>query len=138
MAYEGSIEYMEIPLGQVHWSKNITSPFMEPSKRAPHMWYTGDRNCTEISARVFLLANVVSNKKSLVLDDSSHEDIEGLGCVVIGTRQSHWYSLQHHYVLLVRRVSGPEYQVPRYERAGVGTLETWDINFDSGENVIIL
>lgn len=136
MAYEGGIKYMDIPFKQVQWNKTVISPFAAALNDSSNRWYTGDPNYARIPVRVFLLAATFRDKGSLVLDHSSNASIEGLRCVVIGTRKNLWYYLnihQEHYVLLVRRIDGPGDTAPKYERVGVGTLETKDIDFKSGE-----
>lgn len=142
MGYKGAINYMNIPYGEVYWSGGAISPF-NTSENAKNIWYTGDQRYTTITARVCpLVANAVDGKH-LILDDSSDTRMEGLECVVVGSQKGHWrwYSsdkkYQKHYVLLVRQVNGLGDTAPTYERAGVGILETEDIDIDFWKEGII-
>ena len=63
MAYEGGIEYMSVPYGNVDWTKDIVSPFngTEVSKGEDPM------AVTQLKAPVYGLVD--SDSAALVLDD---------------------------------------------------------------------
>ena len=138
MTYEGDIEYMEIPFGQVNWSQEISSPFPRTSKSLETMWHTGDGHCLELRSPVWTCdLGQLGMEKSLVFDSDELEMRRGeLTFVVVGTekveRRTAVAEGKNHYVILLR--SG-EKSGDGYQRIGVGTIRAHDSDFNKVVNV---
>lgn len=133
MAYKGGIEYMKIPFGQVQWNKGIKSPFAKSSRDGENAWHTGDESYATISAQVYSLKRDVQDTRSFILDNKSQGNLDGLRCVIVGTRKDCWWFFNEqrrkHYVLLVK-LSYMDGNIGVYKRLGVATLENQDVDFE--------
>ncbi|KAF2734668.1 HET-domain-containing protein [Polyplosphaeria fusca] len=121
MAYEGGIEYMEVPFGMVAWTEEIVSPFQHP--------YQSQRDddsgvMPELSVKAWVI--VEPEKRDFVLDEPALWDDRRseIMCVVLGVQKQ--ILPDHHqlqYVLLVAAIKEEE-EESMYERVGVAALET--------------
>lgn len=142
MAYEGGIQYMNIPFGEVEWNIEIISPFTNTPVNKANMWYTGNPKYAEIRApvRKYAVRSRGRYSSPFVFDNNNFEKgyMADLRCIVVGSQKKvqHLGLNQHrkHYVLLVRPAMARK---GVYERVGVGTLETQEIDFRNGSQVRI-
>ncbi|PSN73725.1 HET-domain-containing protein [Corynespora cassiicola Philippines] len=113
MAYDGGIEYMDIPYGRVAWSEDIISPF-----HGKGLEDTGVMNSeelpTEVEAPIWHFTD--AHSAEIVFDESDRVIENSLQCVIVGTQ------LGMSYVLIVT-LSNKGF----YERAGVGILKSTQI-----------
>ncbi len=116
MAYEGGIDFLELPLGGVDWQKDkIHSPWIpDPAE----VQTTDQAGRIELSciARGFNLQGARANEVMIVYDIPKTEG-GLLKCIVMGRRREGGKPEDaRHYVLFVAPKSGS------YERVGVGFM----------------
>jgi len=124
MAYEGGIDFLELPLGGVNWQKDeVHSPW---NITAPEVYHTTDQTGSiELSAiaRKFEEQGT-QGKESMVVYDIPENERQALRCVVMGKRKAkekEKVALENarHYVLFI----APQPGAPKiYERVGVGYM----------------
>lgn len=142
MAYEGGIDYLDLPLNGIDWKLDeILSPWHVDSVAST--WHTGDQKKTEIKAiaRTFAISRRDGAEYKLIydipetFDDSSRE----VKCVVVGTLKTK-DSLKMsdslktpntmHFVLLITMMGIlKDSQASMYQRVGVGQIPGRCINF---------
>lgn len=138
MAYDGGIDFLDLPLGRVHWVEGaIRSPWAPGGSET---WHTGDG---EESVEIRALANPLNLPKLsqgltvspdgnlIVFDNPGLMAIESrsLMCVVVGKSGNHLRMTEDetvHFVLIITIVRGfsdviDGHQV--YERVGVGRVK---------------
>jgi len=120
MAYEGGIDFLDLPLGGVEWQKEeIHSPWIPDASQVYHT--TDSRGSIELSgtAREFNIKDAGLNEAILVYDIPKTAS-QLLKCVVMGKRREQGnVGDARHYVLLIAQ-KGPAAKV--YERVGVGFM----------------
>ncbi|KAI0872387.1 heterokaryon incompatibility protein-domain-containing protein [Hypoxylon argillaceum] len=133
MAYEGAIDFMELPFGGIEWEKEeIYSPWSHPSPILPSVsresiipntsWHTAEtngRNDLKAVARDFsALAH-----PDIVYDKGERPENRIVKCVIVGRKKmiTGLKSDRIHYVLVVARKQDAISQAT-YERVGVGAL----------------
>jgi len=121
MAYEGGIDYLEMPFDGVDWQKEVHSPWLPNAAEAYH---TADRNGnTALSAiaRTFEVRETQADE-SLIVHDNPNAVTEGVMvvCVVMGRRKADPRPEDaRNYVLFV----APKNESKAvYERVGVGFM----------------
>jgi len=118
MAYEGGIDFLELPLGGVEWQEDeVHSPWIPDTSEVYHTM-TPTRSC-ELSA----IARDFDIKGASIIYDTPGPDIEKLPlkCIVMG-RQQQQEELENarHYALFITPIKGAS---KYYERIGVGFLQ---------------
>lgn len=133
MAYEGAIDFMELPFGGIEWEKEeICSPWSHSSPILPSVsresiisntsWHTAEtngRNDLKAVARDFsALAD-----PDIVYDKGERPENRIVRCVIVGRKKmtTGLKSDRIHYVLVVSQKQEAASQAT-YERVGVGAL----------------
>jgi len=131
MRYDGPIQFIDVPYGQVSWSKSIVSPFTRTQSPEVQREHEGITTQTfELKAPVWQIAHLDLQSEWVILDEQDRTFADPLQCVVIGkSKMGHSDDQQTHYVLLVHSVAGTD-DDPVYERVGVGVLERSQIVFE--------
>ncbi|OCK73239.1 hypothetical protein K432DRAFT_399013 [Lepidopterella palustris CBS 459.81] len=108
MAYEGGIEYMDVPYGKVDWAKDIVSPFNGTKLSEAH----DPMVVTQLKAPIYDLVD--SQSAGLVLDETDRSIKRHLKCIIVGTSKAPNPKDQALcYVLLVQEAVDQE---PKYLR----------------------
>lgn len=120
MAYEGGIDFLELPLGGVIWQKDeIYSPWLLDVSEVHHtINHTGSIELSAI-ARDF---NIGSDgaKNFLIIYDIPKTEGQSLKCIVMGRRREEGkLEDARHYVLFIAPKGG---MAKVYERVGVGFM----------------
>lgn len=122
MAYEGGIDFLELPFGGVDWQKDdIRSPWTLDSSNVCH---TIDQTTTGIelcaNAREFNTTKAKPEEFTIVYDIPSNE-VQSLMCIVMGRRIENGVEPEdaRHYVLFITSKEGA---ANVYERVGVGHM----------------
>lgn len=123
MAYEGGISFLDLPFGEIDWTKNIE--FRSPYSASESSQESRDRMSSSSSkhreelrvvARSFDM--VTASSSSRIIWDDPNATNDQLRCVVIGRLASESGSLaQKHWVIVLRELS-----TGLYERVGAGCL----------------
>jgi hypothetical protein len=138
MRYEGAIDYLDVPLGEVDWDSphdGILSPWKSYTWG---LWHTSDDDGGTSEGSVVLKADSRKFQRSPNVEDEyevfydAEENIASrsidVKCVVLGRkRASVNFSMEQtiHYVLLItpKRVKTSDEQgMQTYERIGVGLM----------------
>ncbi|KAI1122254.1 HET-domain-containing protein [Nemania abortiva] len=130
MAYEGAIDFMDLPFGKVNWEEGeIRSPWSPPSLATPsssHLsiisnasWHTADkngRNDLTAIARDFS----TSADARIVYDGGKRPRDQIVKCVLVGRSKTSMRmdNEKFYYVLVIAQ----KQDARSYERIGVGTL----------------
>jgi hypothetical protein len=130
MAYEGGIEYMDVPYVKVDWAKDIVSPFNGTKLSEPH----DPMVVTHLKAPIYDLVD--SQSANLILDETDHNiKRHHLKCIIVGTSKLPQPKDQALcYVLLVQEAVGQDPSI--YERAGVARLKRNQIAFNLSNPLI--
>ncbi len=120
MAYQGGIEYLELPFDEVKWEE-IRSPWQADEVR------TVDRaNFLElrVTARTFELGGALAGEAKVVYDMCGTTDLRTTICIVIGVAKGEMpVGDRTHYVLFVASKTPPiTGRMQVCERVGVGHL----------------
>lgn len=123
-AYEGGIDFLDLPLGGVDWEKDVHSPWIPDTAEGYH---TTDRDgSVELSARARAFDVRVRDRQAganefMIVYDSPQTEGKPLKCVVMGRRRSSGGKPEQarHYVLFVAPKEGSNHV---YERVGVGFM----------------
>lgn len=131
MAYNGAIEYMDLPFDQVDWEKqDIVSPW---STSPLETWsYSGDSSNFPLGLKV-LARQFDGGKAADILEDATivldvpQVDNLALECVILGSLKSPDHRSRDeriHFVLLVtiEEPQGHHRGLRIYNRAGVGSM----------------
>lgn len=113
MGYDGGIDFVDLPLGGVHWSTDtIKSPWAE----GPDIWHTGDgKEFVELKAwaRPLELKSVdlaSPEEIELVSDGKDTVDLENknLMYVVVGREKKSSFDIEAmaHFILIITRSKG--------------------------------
>jgi hypothetical protein len=121
MAYEGGIDFLELPLGGVEWPESeIHSPWKKKDPRGYHT--SGQSGSMELSAiaRNFDIKTFSPSEFMIVYDIPQTEGIP-LACIVMGRRVENGRprSAWRHYVLFITPKTT---EAGVYERVGVGFM----------------
>lgn len=111
MGYDGGIDFVDLPLGGVHWSTNaIKSPW---ATEASDTWHTGDgKEFVELKAwaRPFELKSAeLAAPEEIELMSDSHDTVElenqDLMYVVVGREKKSSFDIEAmaHFILIVTR-----------------------------------
>jgi hypothetical protein len=116
MAYQGGIDFLDLPLGGVDWSKDVIySPWIQDPTEAHTTDQVGSIDLNSV-ARGFDLQGAKSGEFMIVYDIPRTEGAS-MKCIVMGRRrESGKLEDARHYVLLVAPKAG------FYERIGVGFM----------------
>ncbi|OJD38714.1 serine threonine protein kinase [Diplodia corticola] len=133
MAYEGGIDYLDVPFNEVAWDKDqIKSPW-DRKLSQQSSWHTADRGASsKLTARARGFSD--SADDSIIYDRGGRPVGQELKCVVIGRSKLEEPSGRRtHYVLIIGKRRRHD-----WERVGVGKLMGKDIAVeDSGSLVSI-
>ena len=137
MAYEGGIDYLDLPFDGVDWEeKEIRSPWKPGSAG---VWHTVDQiGITELSAvaRDFDFKESTGQQSQIIYDIPATTDgvvNQQVKCVVVGRLKSVEYPERDkmHYVLLITQRPSQTFRGEQvYERVGVGYMPGSWINLD--------
>jgi hypothetical protein len=119
MAYNGSVEFMDIPFGKVEWVRGLR--FDKKRKRALVTDISSLRKCHhERRGAGYAILDLDGVKKGWIqYDMETHERLNAEGYVVVG-RDSHKSDAgKRNYYILVVRLTGME---NRYTRVGAGCI----------------
>lgn len=141
MAYEGAINFMDLPFGEIDWEeREIHSPWgpqspcltssLRPNHSSNAAWYTTNRN-ERIDLKVIVRDFLASADARIVYDSGQRPSNRAVKCVVVGRRKktTRVDDALIHYVLVVAQKVGPGYDAI-YERIGVGALPGTSITLD--------
>ncbi|KAF7540977.1 hypothetical protein G7054_g964 [Neopestalotiopsis clavispora] len=134
MAYDGPIDFVDVPLGGVDWENDeVRSPWAISSTET---WYTGQTTAKRhLKVLVRDLIDYTSIDTKLVYDNPSlarPKQVQ-LQCVVLGRQKTKGVARDNiiHYVVLVAATTTAGQDVRTYERIGVGSLPGKHINLDN-------
>lgn len=147
MAYDGGIDFLDLPLGGVHWFPDaIRSPWATGSSNT---WHTGDGEDSvqlKAEARHFSLGDVrlaAEDEVVIMYDDPGVKKEEGdLMCVVVG-REKKKKSIEEmtHFVLFIMLSKEP-LGTPEgkrvYERIGVGHMKGQFLDLKAPVKAIVI
>lgn len=127
MAYQGAIDYMDLPFDGVDWEKEeIRSPWTYIPRKS--MWLTADRTANTMLTGVGRDLSI-REEDDVVFDEYDRKRDLDLKCVVIGcSKTGSSIDNKIHYVLLVGRGSSVENGI--WERLGVAKLPGKRITLD--------
>ena len=120
MAYEGGIDFLNLPLGGVDWQEDeISSPWIPDASEVYHIIdRTGSIELSAI-ARGFNIQVAGANEFMIVYDVPKTEG-QQLKCIVMGRRRGEGkLEDARHYVLFITPKGGA---AKVYERVGVGFM----------------
>ncbi|VUC29825.1 unnamed protein product [Clonostachys rosea] len=123
MAWDGAINYMDVPFNKVIWLNNLRNPFT-----STHIGLTDEWD-GRLSARANdLMARTWRRKDDLFLDFEDHKDgMSFWKCVLLGKENGdNSSSGASYYVLLIREVPGTV--PPTWQRVGVGKVSHTQIS----------
>ena len=132
MSLDGCIRYLDIPLGQTEWSKDIYSPFLVQHSGDSGIFSAVTRGypIPELRAKTRKFVPTADNeiilKECLFFDTEVITSLQELSCVIVGEDKGRLGG--KCYVLVIRPVSTSE-NPERYERVGVGSIERSGISF---------
>ncbi|KAK1826462.1 HET-domain-containing protein [Podospora conica] len=138
MAYDGPIDYLDVPFGEVDWFEgDIWSPWSGERQEPGEL---------RIAGRYFLKEPVAPNSEhvefELVLDDedATTEKWEYWRCMLAGRRKAKALPLSQrtHYILIVAQVpsrSGED--ASNWERIGVGMMPGEFISDPVGDEIVV-
>lgn len=143
MAYQGAIEYMDLPFARVDWEQqDIVSPW---SSSPLDTWsYSGD--ATAIPSQLKVVARRFDMEKAkcgiqgaIIILDNPEANQLALECVVLGRFRDSFFERQdewRHFVLLVKikEVQSQPDAVSEYSRVGVGSIPGALIDWDEQGN----
>jgi hypothetical protein len=120
MAYEGGVDFLELPLGGVDWRNvEIHSPWSQVASDVHHTTNTTGNVELKATARTFDIRNAASREFVIVYDTPRTEG-QQLLCIVMGRRiEKGKPEDARHYVLFIAPKSG---SARVYERVGVGFM----------------
>ncbi|KAI1114936.1 HET-domain-containing protein [Nemania sp. NC0429] len=119
MAYEGAINFMDLPFGEIEWQENeVRSPW---NHSLDTTWFT-----TNMEERIDLTVTTrdffESADNHIVYDRGERPKDQVVKCVVVGKRRKAEVDAKRiHYVLVVAQKGGAGHDAG-YERIGVGSL----------------
>ena len=131
MAYDGSIQFMDIPFGEADWNDNLRfdkkHKYALFNKKGKHALITdigGFRNCS--LEQKAILDSSKTKRGWIQYDIDGGEDLHSERCVVVGRKSDeddedeHGLKNKEYYILVVR----PTSRDGEYERAGVGLIQS--------------
>jgi hypothetical protein len=120
MAYEGSIDFLELPFGGVEWHHDeIRSPWAQGAAEVYHTTKPAGNIELKAIARRFDIQNDTAHEFLILYDIPRTEGLH-LMCIVMGWRkEDRKPESARHYVLFIAPKRGAT-QV--YERVGVGYM----------------
>lgn len=130
MAFQGEIDYLSVPFGQVNWDTELKSPWQAMETKS-----TGRSGPPSIRARAYRLSvRETSSDVNLVFNSRGQlqPPISNALCVVVGrARGLVPEESRIHYVLLIRPSDSmcSSMSVETYERVGAGSLPREFIDF---------
>lgn len=148
MAYDGGVDFLDLPLGGVHWFTDaIKSPW---AHGAADTWHTGDgKEFVELKAGARTLAFgdaelAAQNGFVIVWDSPDMINIaaQGLMCVVVGReRKRETVEETIHFVLVIRMSKGPlciKEGSKICERVGVGHMKGKFLGSESSAQAVLI
>ena len=152
MGYDGGIDFLDLPLGGVHWSADaIKSPW---ATGGADTWHTGDGNefvelkaqarpfATKGMGQAAQAAQTAQGEVELVCDSQDMVDLKCLMCVVMGREKKNGAIDETvHFVLVVTRTKEPlksKEGNTLYERVGVGRVKGKDLDLKSPPQAIVI
>ncbi|KAJ0120690.1 hypothetical protein J7T55_015422 [Diaporthe amygdali] len=148
MAYDGGIDFLDLPLGGVHWFTDaIKSPWAPGSADT---WHTGDgKEFVELKAwaTTFTLgdASLATHDGVLIVYDSPGMitmGVEDLMCVVVGREiKKDTVRETTHFALVIKASTGPvsaKGGSKIYERIGVGYVKGKCLNLESSAQAVLI
>ena len=148
MAYDGGIDFLDLPPGGVHWLTDaITSPWATSGADA---WHTGDgQEFVDLKAQAWGFtpahgAMAPDDEMELVFDTQDMAQLEGqdLMCVVLGMEKKKCVIGERAHFVLVIAMS-KERLVPNegnkvYERVGVGQIKGKYLDKESSPKAVTI
>jgi hypothetical protein len=135
MRYEGAIDYLDVPLGEVDWDLPDDRMFSPWKSHSWGLWHMSDGDAGNVNgktvlkanARTFIAAEHKAEDCELFFDKEEWEDPRtiNLRCVVAGRmKMIHSVSVDDtiHYVLLITPLAHELGDKQRYVRFGVGFM----------------
>lgn len=123
MAYDGRITYVDVPFGQVHWLREMKSPFAQDP---PGSTDNGNGRIPpfELLATATDLSQASPRRalNNVTFDLPGTKHLPECKCVIIGTHTPRDGREKQYYVLVVAPAS-PYENPSTYERVGAGTVE---------------
>jgi hypothetical protein len=132
MAYDGGVQFMDIPFGGVDWVNNLRFDkkhnFMLFKKKGKHALITeigGFRNCSlQKKERCHAILDLSKTERGWIqYDITGTKDLQAERCVVVGRKlykDQHGLIKRKYYMLVVRPTSTDG----EYERVGVGLVQS--------------
>lgn len=126
MAFDGEIRYMNVALGDLERTKDISSPFQRSLQAISHV-------TSHASEKAYFQAPIRTlmkdNPAGMILDEPNRVLPRPLMCVIIGSNKQHKGTPLRHYALIVTPVEGlGEKKV--VERVGVAYLSVMDVSIE--------
>jgi hypothetical protein len=123
MAYNGGIQFMDIPFGTVDWIDNLR--FDEECKHALITNVGEFRDCTmEPDGKYYAILDFSRTKRGWIqYDVKEDEDLFKERCIVAGKKSSKYWDrlgVKEYYILVVRPTSVDG----EYKRVGVGLIQS--------------
>lgn len=129
MAYNGSIEFMDIPFSSVEWVRSLEFNKRYKYRRFIKKWKpalvtdTGSfRKCNiEQRGTSYAFLDLTGAERGRIqYDIETHERLDAEGCVVIGRDSREYNAAKKKYYVLVVRPTGMENE---YTRVGAGWIQ---------------
>ena len=120
MAYNGGIQFMDIPFGTVHWIDNLR---FDKRRELLLITYVGKfRDCTmEPDGKHYTILDFGRTKRGWIqYDVEEGEDLFKERCVVAGKKDEDIFDVKEYYILVVR----PTSVYGEYKRVGVGLIQS--------------
>jgi hypothetical protein len=131
MAYEGGIQYMDVPYMTVDWAKDIETPFDKDKDT------TGDATVIkdELKAPCYHLKD--PENMELMLDEPDRKFTRDFKCIIVGTsKDSHPEDESMCYVLLVEAIG--EIMPGIHRRVGVAKLKRCQVDCNASSRVVAI
>jgi len=125
MAYDGGIKYMDVPFGEVSWTKEITSPFAKSRLDISGRCCENENEVVvpEVKAPAWDIVDMELQSRQVFLDNPTRTLDGPYKCAIIGESSLHATDeRQTHYVLIISRPRGVG-DAGVWERIGVGYME---------------
>lgn len=120
MAYNGGIQFMDIPFGTVDWIDNLR---FDKGRELVLITNVGEfRDCTmEPDGKHYAILDSSRTKRGWIqYDVEEDEDLFKERCVVVGKRSSNRLDIKEYYILVIRPTSVDG----EYKRVGVGLIQS--------------
>lgn len=146
MAYDGAIDYLDLPLGGVDWRNDaVLDPFSAPGSGRNDP--SNETAVLKAMARPFVFEPVGEPGESVdvILDAGNAQGVtgwEGWKAVVVGTRRiakGEIVPVEHrtHYLLIITAPTAGDGHETIYQRIGVGYMPGWFLGEEGVQRVTV-